>query len=78
MTEKDPSLEDTMTILKTLHRFRNSESMTAIRKYLDSMNPEDLDNAERGIREFIESDESIEDFVQAIQRLHSNGADSMR
>lgn len=65
-------------MLEVLQRFRNSETMAAIRKYLDSMSPEDLEDAERGIREFIESDDSIADFVQAIQRLRNNRTDSAR
>ena len=64
-------LADTIIVLEVLRRFRNSEAMVAIRKYLDSMSPEDFEGAERGIKEFIESDDSVGDFVQAIQRLRN-------
>ena len=63
---------DIIIVLEALQRFRNSEAMDAVRTYLDSMNVQDRENAERSILEFIESDDSIEDFVQAIQRLRSS------
>ena len=59
----DPNV---VKMLEASHRFRSSEAMSNLRKFLDSMDPEDCSNVIRSINEFLEAEDNPEHFMRVL------------